>query len=209
MPDQRAEDNHESGPWEPLLEWIDAVPKGRALDLGAGDGEVALWLAGRGFAVEAVEVDAGAARRLRRKAGKLPVHVHQADVTGFEPDDSSFSLVVAAAVLHFIRPTRLWSLADQWSQALQPGGVLMAEAFTTDDPGYQALRALGATEVEPNTFIAPEPVGLIHYFVPGELRRLFPELEVLHYEEYRRLDQGDPGGLRAGAVLVARMPEEA
>ena len=45
---------------------------------------------------------------------------------------------------------------------------------------------------------------MIHYFEPGELARVFTELEVLEYEEYRRIDPGSEEGYRAGATFVGR-----
>jgi len=113
---------------------------------------------------------------------------------------------VAQAVLHFLRPTQLWLLADRLVATLKPGGLLLADVFTTDDPGYLALKETGTIEIEPNTFEAPEPVGLIHYFAPGELRRIFALLEVLEYDESRRADPRSDDGFRAGAHLVAKRP---
>jgi hypothetical protein len=83
---------------------------------------------------------------------------------------------------------------------------LIAEAFTTDDPGYALLRRENVREIEPNTFEAPPLIGLIHYFEPGELRQLFIGLKSLEYIEERRSDPASPEGYRAGALLVAQRP---
>jgi hypothetical protein len=119
---------------------------------------------------------------------------------------ATYDLIVAQAVLHFLRPTQLWTLADRLVAAIIPGGILMAEVFTTDDPGYKALLASKAIEIEPNTFEAPHPFGLIHYFAPGELRRIFTPLEILEYNESRANDPHCEYGFRAGAYLVAQRP---
>lgn len=193
---------------ELLEEWAEEAPPGLALDLGAGEGATARWLAERGFEVEAIEVDPVACARLAARCQGLAVRVRCEDLRAAPLAQGAYSLIVAEAVLHFLRPTDLWPLADRLMAALRPGGLLVAEVLTTDDPGHEELRRLGAPEIEPNTFQVPEPVGLIHYFAPEELWRLFAPLEVLAYEESRRTDpQADPP-YRAAASLVARKPEE-
>jgi trans-aconitate methyltransferase len=177
------------------------VPIGRALDLGAGEGETACWLAERGFSVDAVERDPKTFKQLAKACADKSVQPHLSDLRQYVISPEAYGLVLAEAVLHFLKPTELWPLADRLCHALVPGGILIAEAFTTDDPGFNQLREAGAVEIEPNTFLAP---WLIHYFAPGELRRVFADLEILAYEESRRLDPASSEGYRAGATFVGR-----
>lgn len=189
-----------------LLLWPDEITPSRALDLGAGEGETALWLAKRGFSVDAVERDPEIFARLIEACAGTSISTHLADATAFPLLPTTYDLIVAQAVLHFLRPTQLWPLADRLVESLVPGGILLAEVFTTDDPGYTTLRQSNTLEIEPNTFEAPPPIGLIRYFAPGELRRIFAPLEVLEYDESRRADPQSSDGYRAGAHLVARRP---
>jgi tellurite methyltransferase len=195
-----------SAPSEALETWIDHVSKGRALDLGAGDGETSAWLAERGFRVDAVEYNPDRVHALHQRIRGLPVYLHPIHIMQFRPAQAAYSLVVAAAVLHFLAPTDLRLLADRIRKALAEGGILIAEAFTTDDPGYAVLRAENVREIEPNTFEAAPVIGLIHYFEPGELRDLFTGLNALEYVEDRRSDPASPEGYRSGALLVAQRP---
>jgi tellurite methyltransferase len=187
-----------------LEAWIQEAPTGRALDLGAGDGETSLWLAAQGFRVDAVEKDVERYKILVKASAGHRIEPHQDDVTRFALSNSNYALIVAHAIFHFLRPTDLWPLADRLSESLVPGGLLFAEVFTTDDPGCVALREGAAREIEPNTYLVPQPSGIIHYFTPGELRRTFAMLEILAYEEARYSDPGSQDGYRSGAVLVAR-----
>ncbi len=195
-----------SAPSEALETWIEKVPRGRALDLGAGDGETSAWLAGRGFRVDAVEHDPDRFDNLRRLTHGLPVYLHPLHIMQFRPAEEAYSLIVASAVLHFFALSDLKLLAARLRRSLAEGGILIAEAFTTDDPGYAVLRHENVREIEPNTFEAPPLIGLIHYFEPGELRKLFAGLKSLEYVEERRSDPASPEGYRAGALLVAQRP---
>lgn len=191
-----------------LAEWIEQIPKGKALDIGAGRGQFAVWLAERGFTVEAVERDEAAARRLGRKIQGRPIEVVQADIAKFEVPTDQYTLILAAASLHFLHPEKLKPLAGRLVTGLKPNGYLMAEVFTTDDPGLHYYRQERIASIAPNTYPLEGRGGVIHYFVPGELRHLFEDLEVLEYEESRRIAPEDEAGYRSGATLVARRPEE-
>ena len=187
-----------------LNQWLGEVVPGRALDLGAGKGDTALELARGGYVVDAVESDVSVYEQLARLCADTSVNPHLSDITVFPLPANTYSLIIAEAVLHFMRPTQLWPLADRLVEALAPNGLLVAEVLTTDDPEYIALKEHGAGEIEPNTFEVPDPIGLIHYFTPGELRRIFVSLEVLHYEESRQADALSEHGFRAGALLVGK-----
>lgn len=187
--------------WPLLQAWVEHVPRRSAADLGAGEGANAAWLERHGFDVVALENDPARAATLRA-AG---LQVRQIDMADYRPEPDSLGLVLAAASLHFLRPSRLWELADRLAAALAPGGLLIGEVLTTDDPTF-ADHLAGAEMIEPNTFQSLTGDGVIHYFEPGELRRVFAMLEPAHYQEDRRLSELASAGYRAGATLVARRP---
>jgi SAM-dependent methyltransferase len=189
---------------EALGRWVTAAPRGRALDLGAGEGEIAIWLAANGYLVDAVESSGEKAKHLRTARRGLPVVVHELDLRTFPLAEGTYSLIVASAVLHFLRPSELWPLADRLVSALTEGGMLVAEVLTADDPEAAGLRGARTAEVEPNTY-ALGPAQVIHYFEAGELRRVFRALEILEYEEARRIVPGSEG-YRSGALLIGRRP---
>lgn len=60
-----------------LLErWIGIIPVGRAIDVACGAGRNALYLAGRGFEVDAVDISGEALDRAREAAKRLNLHVN-------------------------------------------------------------------------------------------------------------------------------------
>lgn len=194
-------------PDELLEEFIDEIAVGRALDLGMGEGRNALWLAERGFDVVGVDVSTTAVETAQQLAceRRLTLETHVADIREFEIKPESYVLVMVSAVLHFLLPDEIRGLADRIKAGLQPGGFVIVSVFTVDDPGYEALQEQGAALIAQNTFLVPDLGGSLHYFAFGELRRLFDELEILHYAEERHLDTShDDPHYHAGAFLVAR-----
>jgi trans-aconitate methyltransferase len=185
-------------------QWLGEIRRGRALDLGPGEGQCSLWLAQRGFQVEAVEQDPEKARALRQAGAGLGITVHNLDLRDFAFAPDEYQLILAEAVLHFLPPSELWSIADRIVGSLQPDGCFIAEVFTIDDPGYAASKTMGLLELEPNTFQQAEGAGVLHYFAPGEFQRVFHSLTCLAYDEIRTLDPNAEPGYRASATLVAR-----
>jgi thioredoxin reductase/SAM-dependent methyltransferase len=97
---------------------------GTALDLGAGEGGDAFWLAGRGWKVTAVDVAQTACDRIAAQAGDRPVTTERHDLTESFPD-GTFDLV-NAQYLHspdadFPRAAILRRAAE----AVAPGGTLL------------------------------------------------------------------------------------
>ena len=111
-----------------LAAWADHLPvQGMALDLACGTGEIAVWLAGRGLAVQAVDVSAVAIDRARTLAAAAGV----ADRCGFAVWDLDAGLPpgppVDVLVCHRFRDPRLdAAMVDR----VRPGGLLAAVALS-------------------------------------------------------------------------------
>lgn len=89
-------------------------PAGRALDLGTGSGYIGLYLAQRGWEVDAVDISPGAVELARRNAtlNKLTMSVFQSDLFGqvsdtydlivfnppMRPDESEFTRTVTSVL---------------------------------------------------------------------------------------------------------------
>lgn len=189
-----------------LKAWSTKAPLGRALDIGAGVGNHARWLAARGFEVDAVESHPEQVEVLRQAVSGTGVCVHAVDILQFDLPPERYSLIIGLAVFHFIAPSDMAPLAGRLQASLAPGGLLLAQVFTVDDPGFEAARQDLLPEIEPNTFKVDPPAKLIHYFEKDELPELFPHLEVLQYSRERVLAPSSEAGYRSGAALAARKP---
>ena len=111
---------------------------GRAVDLGAGDGRNALFLAERGFAVLAVEAAPTGARRIADRLAErgLPGRVEAADLRDFALP-SAIDLLVACHVVHLL-PEPYRRIAD-WQAHTRPGGICLVSSrgpIPEDPPGY-------------------------------------------------------------------------
>jgi SAM-dependent methyltransferase len=171
--------------------WQNLLTPGSALDIGAGDGETSLWLLDHGFQVDALEINPDRGLQLGARMEDPKLRWHSCSILDFPLPIAYYSLIIAGAVLHFIPPSKLEHLANAIIAALRPSGMLLASAFTEDDPSYQDSNAEGSMAVR-------------HYFAANELRQLFSRLELLEYDESRRVAPHSSYGYRSGATIVAR-----
>lgn len=103
---------------------LEAVPPGRAADLGCGEGRNAIWLARRGWEVTAVDFSAVAVERGRRLAGDLRVDWVVGDVLTVPLPEVD---LVVMAYLQLPAGERRAVVRRAW-QALTPGGTLFLVA---------------------------------------------------------------------------------
>lgn len=164
-----------------LADNVELLPaKGRALDVAAGEGRNAVFLARHGLEVEAVdisEVGLEKAQRLADAAG-VTIRTIVADLEDYSIPKQRYDVVV---VINYLER----DLIDDLKSALRPGGLVIYETYTVaqlDIPEAHHLRREYLLE-------------------PGELRTMFEEFEILEYTE--TADDHE-----AVASLIARKPLE-
>jgi thioredoxin reductase/SAM-dependent methyltransferase len=107
-----------------LAATVERLDPGTALDLGAGEGGDALWLAGRGWKVTAVDVAQTACDRIAARAGGLPVRTERHDLTETFPE-GTYDLV-SAQYLHSPSPDfPRTAILRRAAEAVAPGGTLL------------------------------------------------------------------------------------
>lgn len=151
-------------PNEFLAQVADRLPtSGSALDIGAGEGRNAVFLAGRGLDVLAVDlsrVGLQKAQELARARG-LSLRTQVVDLAEYDVKAGSFALVTSIWV--HLPPAIRVPLHERVSKWLRPGGVFVLEAYGPEqcgrgtggpqDPSRYAtldelLRELGGLEIE-------------------------------------------------------------
>jgi 2-polyprenyl-3-methyl-5-hydroxy-6-metoxy-1,4-benzoquinol methylase len=110
------------------------LPAGRALDAGCGHGAEALWLAGRGWRVTAVDFAATALARARATADALGVEVDwvEADLGAWSPEPDAFDLVLALFV-HVAGD--VGAFVRRLAAGVAPGGTLLLAGYRPASPG--------------------------------------------------------------------------
>ncbi|NIA24014.1 MAG: methyltransferase domain-containing protein [Gammaproteobacteria bacterium] len=112
-------------PNELLVTRTERLAPGRALDIGAGEGRNALWLAERGWQVTAVDFSDVAIAKGREAAHHRGVEVEWiiADLQTYVPTERSFDLVIEFYI-HIPEPWRpqIWRRA---ADAVAEGGTLL------------------------------------------------------------------------------------
>jgi cyclopropane fatty-acyl-phospholipid synthase-like methyltransferase len=120
-------------PNEFLSSMAERLPmSGDALDIGAGEGRNALFLASRGLNVLAVDQSDAGMQKAQRLAGErgLALRTQVADLQEFDAERNSFD-VISSIFVHLPRALRaaVHKRARAW---LKPGGVFLLEAYAPD-----------------------------------------------------------------------------
>ncbi len=146
-------------PWnagEPDLELVRLVESGkitpsRTLDLGAGPGHDAIYLAKRGFRVLALDISPAAlklARANARKAGADErIRFRVEDVTKLDVPESSVSFANDRGCFHVLDAAGRKAYLRQVSRALAVGGLLLLRVFSDKEPPGPGPRRFSKREL--------------------------------------------------------------
>ena len=149
-------------PWPtPLLaEWVDKLPRGRALDVACGAGRNSLFLAEHGYTVEGIDISTVALDRARAAAAErgLSAEFIAMDLEAELPTDRRYDLIVMVRYTHPVLVADLIELLDE-------GGCLVCE---------EHLRTHHAVI---------GPTNPAYRMDPNELLGLAAGLRVLYYRE--------------------------
>lgn len=155
----RAEHHAHHGIWsgEPnaqLVAQAADLPPGRALDAGCGEGADAVWLAGRGWDVTAVDFSRTALARAQARSAD--VRWRHEDLTVWTPEAGAYDLVSA----QFVHLPGLLELYGRLATGVAPGGsMLIVGHDPTDEAGPHRPQVPGMF------FTADEVAGSLD---PGE-----------------------------------------
>ncbi len=158
-------------------------PGGAVLDIGAGQGRNALFLARKGIEVDAVEPSYIAIESLKEIAGekKLPIRTFLGTFQEFSPDRDSYSGFLLCGLLPMLKwedIRKLLHALDTWGSS---SNLVFVTAFTTLDPAFDKMSQF-STPLGHNSFLDQYNQAWT-YLEPGEILTLFPNYRVVHHWE--------------------------
>jgi tellurite methyltransferase len=164
-----------------LVEWLDLLPRGLALDLACGTGRHSLALARAGFKVVAIDYAEPALRTLQSiaRAEQLSISPVAADLSDFPLPRARFDTIINTNFLD--RALVPW-LVD----ALRPGGALLLDTFLIDQAATGHPR---------------NPDFMLQHY---ELREMLSEMDLLRYREGIVAYPDGQSAWRAAALAIRR-----
>jgi SAM-dependent methyltransferase len=185
--DQRYAENQQwsTGPNSLVAELLEGLPPGEAVDLAAGEGRHALWLAGRGWRVTAVDFSDVGLGRGRAQPGAERVTWVTADVLGWDTAPESVDLVLVA-YLHLAQPdmTGLLTRSVGW---LRPGGRFLLLGHDVDN----IAAGVGG----------PQEPAILH-----SVSRLRPVAALLEVDRLEQVGRQTAAGTALDTLLWGRRP---
>ncbi|HEY4620718.1 MAG TPA: class I SAM-dependent methyltransferase [Gaiellaceae bacterium] len=166
------------------------LPPGRALDLACGEGRNAVWLAGLGWRVTAVDFSEVAIAKARTKAVEHAVDVDFlcADLLDYEPEIEAYDLVVVLFLQLTVEERR--PVLSRAAGALAPGGTFL-------------LVGHDSTNLTDGVGGPSEPTVL---YTPDDIVAELPELEIEKAERILRDVEGEDRPAIDALVRAARKP---
>lgn len=198
-----------AGPNAWVEEIVSGMPPGRALDVAAGEGRNAVWLAERGWQVDATDYSRVAIERLNRIAAERlgercsAVTALVSDAT--EPAPGTAYDLALFCYVHL--PPQQWRAAlEQAVAALRPGGVVLVVAHSlrnlTEGVGGPQDPAI----LQDPEHIVASAAGLPVVAEVVELRRREVPGEVGHRHHHGSDHHGSGGGVALDSVVLLRRP---
>ena len=145
-----------------LKKYLSLLPRGKALDIAAGEGRNAVFLATHGFEVDAVDISEKGLRKIRKLAKEAGVRVHTilSDLDVYPIEKKKYDLIVN---FYFLRR----SLLPRMKKGLKKGGKVIFETYT----------------LEQKTLGTEGPKQAKYFLKPNELLWLFKDFRILFYRE--------------------------
>lgn len=145
-----------------LVDEADGLPPGRVLDVGAGEGGDAIWLAERGWRVTASDVSERALQHIVALAKERSVEVValHADASQLDPfETGAFDLVTA----HYVPIPRAPDNrgVDNLLSAVAPGGTLLVVSHDPEPMRSPSPDRVNRPLVDPDAFMGPEDLAAV------------------------------------------------
>ncbi len=185
-------------PPEALIELVTSgkIKPCKAVDLGCGTGNYALYLVSLGFKMTGIDLSSAAIAIATKKAKdkKIPCNFLACDLTGnIDQVKDKFDFAYDWDALHHVFPMRRKRYFENVAKLLKPGGIYYSVCFSIKDSYF------GGTGKYRKT-----PIGTVLYFSSeNELRRLLSPL--FRIEEFKMIQvPGQLGPHHSWSVMMRK-----
>ena len=163
-----------------LRKHIGLLHKGKALDIAAGEGRNAVFLAQHGFDVDAVDISEKGLKKARQLARQMGVKIETllSDLDEYSIEKEKYDLI---ADFYFLKR----NLIPRMKKGLKKGGKIFFETYI----------------LEHRTLCTSGPKQAKYFLKANELLRLFKDFRILFYREGIFKERGRR---RAVASLIAQ-----
>ena len=130
----------------------------KALDLGCGLGNYAIWMAQQGFEVTGIDISPTAIEMAtQRSAGQsVKVNFMSADLTGDIHLPGTFDFIYDWEVLHHVFPEKRDNYAANVSRLLNPGGKYLSVCFSEGDTLFEGTGKYRTTTIGTHLYFSSE-----------------------------------------------------
>lgn len=187
--------NNAFGKTDPFIQdMLEYKSQGTVLDLGAGEGRNALFLASKGFDVTAVDLSEIAIEKIKKSSDLqgIKIQAFVQDLNSFE-FAKNFDVITSSYVFHLLNAEAALDLIANIKLHTAEKGLNILTVFTKD-----------------GDFFRNNPYTDKFYALTGELSNLYSDWNILKYEEkLSRAFQKRPDGspmFNIAARIIAQKP---
>lgn len=141
------------------------VPRGKALDIGAGEGIASIFLAKKGFSVTALDISKNAFAAIK-KENELAIQTVHKDILDFEMT-SNYAVVCSFFVFHHAEREKILGILRKIQDGTMIGGVNIFTFFTKE-----------------GAFFRNDPTTKNFFSEKGEMENLYKGWKILVNKEY-------------------------
>jgi cyclopropane fatty-acyl-phospholipid synthase-like methyltransferase len=149
-------------PVEFLMEHINILPRGKALDIAMGEGRNAVFLAKNGFDVDGVDISEVAIKKAQKLAQEKEVKIHAfvSDLETYALPKDTYHVI---ACFYYLQR----DLIPRMKEGLKRGGVIIFETYTIEnlERGFDG------------------PKNKDYLLKPNELLNFFRDFKIIYYRE--------------------------
>ena len=162
----------------------------KILEVGCGEGQNAIYLAGKGYLVDAFDLSEHGITKLihRCKLSNTQVNAFVADLTTYQ-FEQNYDMIICFGTLHFVAKNEWKRFINNAKKYTNIGGIHIIQIFTDTIPVSED--------------IAPFAIGLAK---DEEIKELYTDWEILQFKSYVFEDEHPnvPKHLHASNKIVAR-----